>query len=105
MEAMTMIEKHYTPDQLSQLEARRRDLSEEGMQKAQEDWTELIAAVEAERSGGPTRRIPACRSSRRAGRRSSRRSPAAIPASSGRCTRCTSRRGCRPPRAEPSTRS
>ncbi len=30
MEAMTMIEKHYTPDQLSQLEARRRDLGEEG---------------------------------------------------------------------------
>ncbi|MDQ3241175.1 MAG: TipAS antibiotic-recognition domain-containing protein [Actinomycetota bacterium] len=52
MEAMTMIEKHYTPDQLSQLEARRRDLSEEGMQKAQEDWTELIAAVEAERQRG-----------------------------------------------------
>ncbi|CAN5620469.1 hypothetical protein BH24ACT24_BH24ACT24_07580 [soil metagenome] len=25
-----MIEKHYTPDQLSQLEARRRDLGEEG---------------------------------------------------------------------------
>ena len=29
-----MIEKHYTPDQLSQLEARRRDLGEEGMQRA-----------------------------------------------------------------------
>ena len=47
-----MIEKHNTPDQLSQLEARRRDLAEEGMQRAQEDWTELIAAVEAERQRG-----------------------------------------------------
>ncbi len=52
MEAMTMIEKHYTPDQLSQLEERRHALGEEGMRQAEWDWTELIAAVEAERERG-----------------------------------------------------
>jgi MerR family transcriptional regulator, thiopeptide resistance regulator len=52
IEVMTMHEQYYTPEQLEQLAARREALGEEGMRKAQDDWTELIAAVEAEREQG-----------------------------------------------------
>ena len=47
-----MHEQYYTPEQLEQLAARREALGEEGMRKAQDDWAELIAAVEAEREQG-----------------------------------------------------
>ena len=52
IEVMTMHEQYYTPEQLEQLAARREALGEEGMRKAQDDWAELIAAVEAEREKG-----------------------------------------------------
>jgi DNA-binding transcriptional MerR regulator len=52
IEVMTMHEQYYTPEQLEQLAARRESLGEEGMRKAQDDWAELIAAVEAEREKG-----------------------------------------------------
>ena len=52
IEVMTMHEQYYTPEQLEQLAARREALGEEGMRKAQDDWTELIAEVEAERAAG-----------------------------------------------------
>ena len=52
IEVMTMHEQYYTPEQLEQLAARRVALGEEGMRRAQDDWAELIAAVEAEREKG-----------------------------------------------------
>src|SRR3712207_3159499 len=52
IEAMTMIEKHYTADQLAQLDERRRALGDDGMAKAQQDWADLIAAAEVERLAG-----------------------------------------------------
>jgi DNA-binding transcriptional MerR regulator len=52
IEVMTMHEQYYTPEQLEQLAARRDALGEEGMRKAQDDWAQLIAAVEAERERG-----------------------------------------------------
>ena len=52
IEVMTMHEQYYTPEQLEQLAARREALGEEGMRKAQADWAELIAEVEAEREAG-----------------------------------------------------
>lgn len=52
IEVMTMIEKHYTPEQLAQLEARADELGPGGMERAQQDWAELIAAVRAERERG-----------------------------------------------------
>ena len=47
-----MHEQYYTPEQLEQLAARREALGEEGMRKAQDDWAQLIAEVEAERENG-----------------------------------------------------
>src|SRR4051812_5571962 len=50
IEVMTMSEQYYTPEQLEQLEARRTELGDEGMAKAQQDWAELIAEMDAERA-------------------------------------------------------
>ncbi len=52
IEVMTMIEKHYTSEQLATLEQRREQLGTEGMQKAQNDWAELMSAVEREYQAG-----------------------------------------------------
>jgi DNA-binding transcriptional MerR regulator len=52
IEVMTMSERYYTLEQLEQLEARRDELGEEGMAKAQQDWADLIAAMDAERVAG-----------------------------------------------------
>ena len=52
IEVMTMQERYYTPEQLDQLAARREALGEEGMRKAQQDWTDLIAEMDAERVRG-----------------------------------------------------
>ena len=52
IEVMTRMTEHYTPAQLAQLKERADALGPEGMQRAQDAWTELIAAVEAERVAG-----------------------------------------------------
>jgi len=52
IEVMTRMEQHYTLKQLAEFEQRRNALGEEGMQLAQDDWTRLIADVEAERQAG-----------------------------------------------------
>jgi MerR family transcriptional regulator, thiopeptide resistance regulator len=45
MEAMTKMERYYTPEQLAQLDARRKQLGPDGMERAQHEWAELIAEV------------------------------------------------------------
>jgi DNA-binding transcriptional MerR regulator len=52
IEVMTMTDRYYTQEQLDQLAARREALGEEGIAKAQQDWAELIAALDAEREAG-----------------------------------------------------
>jgi MerR family transcriptional regulator, thiopeptide resistance regulator len=52
IEGMTMAEQHYTPEQLAQLDERRRALGEDGMARAQQEWADLIAEAEAERAKG-----------------------------------------------------
>jgi DNA-binding transcriptional MerR regulator len=49
IEVMTMSERYYTPEQLEQLEARRSELGDEGMEQAQRDWADLIAEMDAAR--------------------------------------------------------
>jgi DNA-binding transcriptional MerR regulator len=48
IERMTMIERHYTPEALAKLEERATAYGPEQMQKVQDDWAELIAAMTAE---------------------------------------------------------
>jgi MerR family transcriptional regulator, thiopeptide resistance regulator len=52
IEVMTVQEKYYTPEQLEQLAERADALGEQGLQKAQQDWADLLAEVEAERQKG-----------------------------------------------------
>jgi hypothetical protein len=48
MEALEMIDKHYTQEQLDELKTRADALGEVGMKQAQEDWKELIEEVRIE---------------------------------------------------------
>jgi hypothetical protein len=52
IEVMTRMERYYTPEQLEQLEQRAAALAEDGLRRAETEWTELIAPVEAERAAG-----------------------------------------------------
>ena len=52
IEVMTTMKRYYTHEQLEGIERRRIALGEEGMAKAQQDWADLIAEVEAERVAG-----------------------------------------------------
>jgi DNA-binding transcriptional MerR regulator len=52
IEALTMSEQYYTPEQLEELEARRNALGEDGMARDQQDWADLLAEMDAERLAG-----------------------------------------------------
>jgi hypothetical protein len=52
IEAMTMFEKYYTPEQLERLDRRRESFSEEEHDQFHRDWEELIAAARAEKEKG-----------------------------------------------------
>jgi DNA-binding transcriptional MerR regulator len=52
IEETTMLDQHYTPEQLAQLEERRRALGPEGMERVQHEWAELIEAMRAEQRAG-----------------------------------------------------
>jgi DNA-binding transcriptional MerR regulator len=52
IEGMTMAEQYYTPEQLAQLEERRREVGDEGMRRAEADWAALIAEAEELRASG-----------------------------------------------------
>jgi MerR family transcriptional regulator, thiopeptide resistance regulator len=52
IEEMTMIEKHYTPDQLETLARRREQLGPEAIADAEREWAELYAEVERDREAG-----------------------------------------------------
>jgi len=52
IEAMTMFEKYYTPEQLDQIEERRQQFSDEEHDQFHRDWEDLIAAARAEKEKG-----------------------------------------------------
>jgi DNA-binding transcriptional MerR regulator len=52
IEGMTMAEQHYTPEQLAQLDERRRALGEDRMRRAEQEWADLIAEAESLRARG-----------------------------------------------------
>jgi DNA-binding transcriptional MerR regulator len=52
IEGMTMFEKYYTPEQLEALEARRRDLGDDAIRHAEDEWAQLIAEAERLRAEG-----------------------------------------------------
>jgi len=52
MEAMTMFEKYYTPEQLQQLEERRTDLGEDAIKAVEDEWKEIYAKLRELREAG-----------------------------------------------------
>lgn len=52
MEMMTMMEKHFSPEQLKALKKREEALGPEAIQAAQEEWPRLIASVREEMEKG-----------------------------------------------------
>lgn len=52
IEAMTMFEKYYTPEQLQQLEERRQNVGADRIAQAQQEWQKLHADAEAEMNKG-----------------------------------------------------
>ena len=45
MEAMTMFEKYYTPEQRQQLEQRREELGEDAIKAVEQEWQEIYAKL------------------------------------------------------------
>jgi DNA-binding transcriptional MerR regulator len=52
IEAMTMFEKYYTPEQLEELSQRREQLGEDRMREVQDEWPKLMDEVRAEMERG-----------------------------------------------------
>jgi DNA-binding transcriptional MerR regulator len=52
MEAMTMFEKYYTPEQLQQLEERRRQIGEDEIKRVEREWQEIYASLRELREAG-----------------------------------------------------
>jgi MerR family transcriptional regulator, thiopeptide resistance regulator len=52
MEAMTMLEKYYTPAQLEQLERRRREFGDERIRQVEQEWADLYARLRELREAG-----------------------------------------------------
>jgi DNA-binding transcriptional MerR regulator len=47
IQAMTMMDRYYTPEQLEKLERHRKELGEEAQARYHRDWEELIATAQA----------------------------------------------------------
>lgn len=52
IEAMTMYEKYFNEEQLSELRHRREAMGEDKLRESQQQWTELISAVRQEMQAG-----------------------------------------------------
>ncbi len=52
IEAIQMVEQYYTPEQLKQLEERRKEVGEDAMNRAPQQWADLSAEVKAEMDAG-----------------------------------------------------
>jgi DNA-binding transcriptional MerR regulator len=52
MEAMTMFERYFTPEQLEELQERHRRLGDEAIKHGEQQWAELIQEAEAARQAG-----------------------------------------------------
>jgi DNA-binding transcriptional MerR regulator len=58
IQAMTMMDRYYTPEQLEKLERRRKELGEEAQARYHRDWDELIATAKTHYEKGTDPRDP-----------------------------------------------
>ena len=61
IEGMTMFEKHFTSEQMAELDRRREAAGEARMKEVQQEWPQLIAAVRAAMEAGTDPADPAVR--------------------------------------------
>jgi hypothetical protein len=59
LEAMSMFEKYYTPEQLAQLEQRRQAMGDDAIKAVEDEWRQLYAQVRAHREAGTDPADPA----------------------------------------------
>ena len=59
LEAMSMFEKYYTPEQLAHLEERRQQMGDDAITAVENEWTELYAKLRAHREAGTDPADPA----------------------------------------------
>jgi DNA-binding transcriptional MerR regulator len=59
LEAMSMFEKYYTPEQLEQLEERRLAMGDDAIKAVEDDWRQIYAEVRAHREAGTDPADPA----------------------------------------------
>jgi DNA-binding transcriptional MerR regulator len=52
IEGINMIESYYTPEQLETLKQRRAQIGDDAIRAAEQEWPQLIAAMQAEMEGG-----------------------------------------------------
>ena len=52
IQAMTMFERYYTPEQLEQIDKRNREIGDERRREYEREWEELIAAARTEKEQG-----------------------------------------------------
>ncbi len=52
MEAMAVVDKYYTPEQMAQLRRRAEEVGEARIREVEREWAELLAAVRAEMAKG-----------------------------------------------------
>jgi DNA-binding transcriptional MerR regulator len=68
LEAMSMIERYYTPEQLEQLARRREELGAEAIKEVEAEWPRLLAELREHRERGTVPADPAVQAlARRAG--------------------------------------
>jgi MerR family transcriptional regulator, thiopeptide resistance regulator len=68
LEAMSMFEKYYTPEQLAQLEERRQALGDDAIKAVENEWAEIYAKLREFRESGTDPADPAVQEvARRAG--------------------------------------
>ena len=68
IEEMTMHQRYYTPEQLEQLETRRRDLGDRAIKDVEREWGEIFATLRAEMEAGTDPADPRLRPIARRGR-------------------------------------
>lgn len=59
LEAMSMFEKYYTPEQLAQLERRREEMGEDAIRAVEQEWKDLYARLREHREAGTDPADPA----------------------------------------------
>jgi len=65
LEAMSMFEKYYTPEQLEQLAERKRQLGDDAIKASEDEWRELFAELREHRLAGTDPSDPAVQALRR----------------------------------------